>query len=171
MWNDRINLTAPVFYRGKHARQCYDFAMPDSPGNKILNHLFAHWRSVLMVLALLMAMPTVYFANKALLQTRLDLDTRLIVEYRLWESDPTYAGSPRNWTRFASWLLDSDQLLERARTLYPAQADAIEIELHREALFTYGGVIARYLAACGTPFALAYAIGFLLERRRVKRSP
>lgn len=131
---------------------------------------FARWRVWWLALCLLTAMPAVYFTNQDLLQTRLELDTRLIIEQRLWESDPTYAGSTRNWTRFAAWLLDSAQLLERARTLRPAQAESIEEEYNRDALLAYGGVILRYLAAWGPPFALAYAAGVMIERRRKQRS-
>ena len=116
-----------------------------------------HWRLIWCVFAVLTAAPTVYFANKALLQTKLDMSTRLIVQNSLWESDASYAGKPRDWTRFAAWLLDTEQLLERARALHPAQADT---------LLAFGGVIVRYLAWWGIPCGLAFAISLWLERKR-----
>ncbi len=138
--------------------------------NHVDRPTFARWRVWWFALCLLTAMPAVYFTNQALLQTQLELDTRLIIEQKLWETDPAYAGSTRNWTRFAAWLLDREQLLERARALRPAQAESIEEEYNRDALLAYGGVILRCLAAWGLPFALAYAAGVLLERRRKLRS-
>jgi hypothetical protein len=132
--------------------------------------LFARWRAAWLAIAVLSAIPTVYFTNQELLQTRLELDTRLIVQYSLWESDPAYRGSSRNWTRFAAWLLDSEQLLERARTLHPAEAASIEEEYRRDALLAYGGVIAEFLGWWGIPLALAYATCLLVERRRTPRS-
>ena len=128
------------------------------------------WRLWWCALAALAAIPAVYCANRELLQTRLELDTRLIVEQRLWESDPGYAGTAQNWTRFAAWLLSSEQLLERMRVLQPAHAESIAEEYRRDAVLAYGGVIAQYFALWGAPFGIAYVIGFMLERRRVKPS-
>jgi hypothetical protein len=125
-----------------------------------------HWRVVWCVIALLTAVPTAYFANKALLETKLDMSTRLIVQNSLWESDGSYAGKPRDWTRFAAWLLDTEQLLERARALHPAQADTIEEDFRRDTLLAFGGVIARYLAWWGIPCGLAFAVGLWTERKR-----
>jgi hypothetical protein len=120
--------------------------------------------------ALLTAVPVALHANDALLETQLELDTRLIVEYRLWQTDPAYASTPENWTRFAAWLLDHEQLLERARSLHPDQGDAIEAEYHRHRLFAFAAVLVRYLALWGLPLGLAYAAGYLRERRGTTRS-
>lgn len=128
----------------------------------------ARWRQWWLLCALLAATPTIYFVNQALLQTRLEIDTRLIVNEHLWESDPAYRGSPQNWTRFAASLLDSEQLLERLRQLKPAQAEQIEEEYRRDAMLAYTGVIARYLALWGAPLALAYAALAFVERRRAR---
>lgn len=127
---------------------------------------FARWRRLLAVFAVLAAVPAAYHANKELLQTRVELHTRLIVQHGLWESDAAYAGSPRDWTRFAAWLLDTGQLFERIRALHPAEAETIEEEYRRDALLAFGGVAARYLALWGIPLVLAYAAGLLIERRR-----
>lgn len=132
--------------------------------------LLARWRNVWFAVAVLSATPTAFFANQALLQTQLELDTRLIIEQKLWESDPAYAGSPENWTRFAAWLLDHEQLLDRARAMRPEQGDAIEEEFHRHTLFAYAGVIAHFLVLWGAPLGLAYAAGLYLERRTARRS-
>ena len=128
------------------------------------------WQIWWLVFSTLAAVPAFYFANQALLQTRVELDTRLIVEHRLWESDPAYAGTPDNWTRFAAWLLDSEQLLERVRAVNPAQAESIEEEYRRDAMLAFSGVLMRYLAAWGIPVALAFAAGAAVERRRGKGS-
>ncbi len=135
-----------------------------------LEIFFVRWRTIWLIIGALTAAPAIYYANQELLQTRLDLDTRLIVEQRLWESDPGYAGSAQNWTRFAAWLLTSEQLLERVRALNPARAESIEEEYRRDAVLAYGGVIVRYLALWGAPLGIAYVIGFMLERRCFKQS-
>ena len=140
------------------------------PRRAFADRFFAHWRAWWLVLAVLSAMPTAYFANQALLQTKVELQMRLIVQNSLWESDASYAGSPRDWTRFAAWLLDTEQLLDRARALHPAQAESIEEDYRRDTLLAFGGVIARYLALWGVPAGLAFAAGLLLERRRTRRS-
>ena len=128
------------------------------------------WRLWWCALAALAAIPAVYCANRELLQTRLELDTRLIVEQRLWESDPGYAGTAQNWTRFAAWLLSSEQLLERMRVLQPAHAESIEEEYRRDATLAFGAVLLRYLAIWGVPIGVAYGVAVMLERRRVKLS-
>lgn len=162
-----MRFTARLFYRGLCARRCYDFAMSGTASAASLPaRLRRHWRQLWCALALLTALPTVYIANQALLQTKLELSTRLIVQNSLWESDATYAGKPRDWTRFAAWLLDANQLLERARARHPAQADAIEEDFRRDSLLAFGAVIARYLAWWGIPCGVAFATGIWLERRR-----
>ena len=128
------------------------------------------WRLWWFALAALAAIPAVYCANRELLQTRLELDTRLIVEQRLWESDPGYAGTAQNWTRFAAWRLSSEQLLERMRVLQPAHAESIEEEYRRDATLAFGAVLLRYLAIWGVPIGVAYGVAVMLERRRVKLS-
>ncbi len=130
----------------------------------------AIWRRLWLAVAVLTALPVAHHANEALLETRLALDTRLIVEYRLWESDPAYASTPESWTRFAAWLLDHEQLLERARTLHPEQGDAIEEDYHRQRLFAFPGVIVQFLALWGLPLGIAFAAGRLWERRTAPRS-
>ncbi|NBR29194.1 MAG: hypothetical protein EBT83_12400 [Betaproteobacteria bacterium] len=130
----------------------------------------AHWRAGWLFIGLLSALPLVPLANQELLQVRFDLDTRLIVEQRLWESDPAYRGTAENWARFAAWLLDSEQLLERARELRPAIADAIEADYRRDLAFALGGVIGIYLAMWGLPFSVLYLFGMLAEARLTRGS-
>jgi hypothetical protein len=130
----------------------------------------ARWRVACLAVALLTALPTAYFANQALLQTRVELHTRLIVQHSLWESDAAYAGSPRDWTRFAAWLLDTEQLLDRVRALHPAEAVAIEEDYRRDTLLAFGSVIARHLAYWAIPLGLALAAGLFAERRQAQRS-
>jgi hypothetical protein len=145
--------------------------MPDVfTSGRMAKLVSTHWRTIWFALAVLTAIPTAYHANHALLQTRLELHTRLIVDNNLWESDPSYAGSPRDWTRFAAWLLDTGQLLERLRALHAAGAESIEQEYRRDVLLGFGGVIARFLFWWGVPVAFVYAAGRIWERRRARRS-
>jgi hypothetical protein len=145
--------------------------MPDFfASGRMATLVSTHWRTIWFAVAVLTAMPTAYHANQALLQTRLELHTRLIVDNSLWESDPFYAGSPRDWTRFAAWLLDTGQLLERLHALHAAEAESIEQEYRRDVLLAFGGVIARFLCWWGVPVALAYAAGRIWQRRQTRRS-
>ena len=136
-----------------------------TPRRRFVELFVAHWRAAWMAIGLLAALPLVPAANQELLQMRVDLDTRLIVEQRLWESDPAYRGTAENWTRFAAWLLDSDQLIERTRELRPAAADAIEADYRRDMVFALCGIIGVYLAMWGLPFSVFYLLGMLAEAR------
>ena len=136
-----------------------------TPRRRFVELFVAHWRAAWMAIGLLAAPPLVPAANQELLQMRVDLDTRLIVEQRLWESDPAYRGTAENWTRFAAWLLDSDQLIERTRELRPAAADTIEADYRRDMVFALGGIIGVYLAMWGLPFSVLYLLGMLVEAR------
>ena len=132
--------------------------------------LATHWRAAWLAIGLLSALPLVPFANQELLQTRFDFDMRFIIEQQLWKSDPNYRGTPENWTRFAAWLLDSEQLLERTRELRPAMADAIEADYRRDFAFAIGSVIGIYLAMWGLPLSVLYLLGMLAEARINRRS-
>lgn len=132
--------------------------------------LVRHWRTAWLAIGLLSALPLLPLANEELLQVRVDLDTRLIIEQRLWESDPAYRGTPENWTRFAAWLLDSDQLIERTRELRPTAADAIEADYRRDMAFALGSVVGIYLAMWGLPFSVLYLLGMLAEARLKRAS-
>ena len=136
-----------------------------TPRRRFVELFVAHWRAAWMAIGLLAALPLVPAANQELLQMRVDLDTRLIVEQRLWESDPAYRGTAENWTRFAAWLLDSDQLIERTRELRPATADAVEADYRRDMAFALGGIIGVYLAMWGLPVSVLYLLGMLVEAR------
>lgn len=137
---------------------------------RMTSPLLPRWRTLWIALAMLTGLPVAYHANDALLQTRLELHTRLIIDNSLWNSDASYAGSTRDWTRFAAWLLDTEQLLERLRVLHAAEAGQLEAQYRRDELLAFSGVIARFLAGWGVPLALAYAAGCLRERRRARRS-
>lgn len=136
-----------------------------TPRRRFVELFVAHWRAAWIAIGLLAALPLVPAANQELLQMRVDLDTRLIVEQRLWESDPAFRGTAETWTRFAAWLLDSDQLIERTRELRPSAADVIEADYRRDMAFALGGIIGVYLAMWGLPFSVLYLLGMLVEAR------
>lgn len=137
---------------------------PVAPAHR--SRWLAGWRRLWLIVAIAAALPAAYYASESLRETRLALHARLIVANELWLTDPAYAGSPRDWTRFAAWLLSSRQLLERARSRDPARGDVIEEEFQRDAFLAYGGVVATYLAGWGAPLGIAFALGWLRERRR-----
>lgn len=110
--------------------------------------------------------PAGYFAYQDALEARRVTRVQLIERCSLWETAPEYAGSPQSWTRFAAWLLDSDQLMERVRMKYGALAEEIELDFRRDLVLVYGRVIAGYLLLWLAPLALLYGAGHLYRRRR-----
>ena len=94
--------------------------------------------------------------------------TRLIQETRLWESDSQYAGTPKNWTYFAAWLLTDGQLLERVRTRHPERADAIEADYQRDRFLGLAPIVLAAVAVWGAPVVAGYAA---VAWRRRRRSP
>ena len=90
---------------------------------------------------------------------------QLIEHYRLWETAPDYAGSPQAWTRFAAWLLDTDQLMERVREMHGALAEQIELDFRRDLVLVCGRTIVVYLLWWLAPLALFYGAARLYQRR------
>ncbi|MGH8618112.1 MAG: hypothetical protein ACREUW_10505 [Burkholderiales bacterium] len=104
-------------------------------------------------------LPYVETANRA-------AKTRLIQETQLWESDPLYAGSARNWTYFAAWLLTDGQLMERVRARQPERADDIEADYQRDRFLALAPVVLLALAAWGAPVTAVAAFLWWRRRRR-----
>ena len=126
----------------------------------------ARWLWAWLLLATVSLPPAAYYAYQESQQVARALRVQLIERYSLWETDPAYRGTPQAWTRFAAWLLDSDQLLERVRAKHGALAEQIELEFRRDAALAHGKVIAVYLLGWGVPVALLYGAGWLYERRK-----
>ena len=134
-------------------------------GRPALPQLYA-WQWGLLALAAVSLVPYGYFAYVDALEASRVARVQLIEHYSLWETAPDYAGSPQAWTRFAAWLLDTDQLMERVRAKHGALAEQIEIDFRRDLLLVCGGIIVAYLLLWLTPLALLYGAGRLYRRRR-----
>jgi len=126
----------------------------------------AWWRRLWLFAAAVSLPVAAYFAYQESREVAQSLRVELIQRYSLWETDPAYRGSPRDWTRFAAWLLNNEQLLERARAKYGALADQIELDFRRDAALAFGRVALIYALAWGAPVGMLYGLGLLLERRR-----
>ena len=135
-------------------------AVPSAAGR------WAWWQWAWLLLLVVSALPTSYYAYQEMQQTERTLRMQLIQHYSLWETDPLYRGTPQSWTRFAARLLDTDQLIERVRAQQGEVADEIEQDFRRDGAFALGKVIVTYLAAWATALALVYGAGALIAIRR-----
>jgi len=126
----------------------------------------AWWQWAWLLLAAVSLPLAAYHAYQESQQVARALRVQLIERYSLWESDPLYRGTPQSWTRFAAWLLDIDQLMERVRAKHGALADQIELDFRRDTALAYGRIIAVYLLGWGAPLGLLYGAGWLYQRRR-----
>ena len=121
---------------------------------------------ICLLVAALSLPAVVYFAYQDATETSRELRIQLIQRYSLWETDPGYRGTPQSWTRFAAWLLDTDQLLERVRATHGEIAEQVEQDFRRDMVLAAGRVVAGYLAAWLLPLAALYGAGLLYRRRR-----
>lgn len=126
----------------------------------------AWWQWTWLVLAIASLLPTAYYAYVESQQVGRALRVQLIESYSLWETDPAYRGTPQAWTRFASFLLDTDQLFDRVRMKHGALAEQIELDFRRDAALAHGKVMVSCLLAWGLPLALLYVVGWLYQHRR-----
>ena len=127
------------------------------------------WRRAWLIAAAASLPIAAYFAYQDTSVVAQSLRVELIQRYSLWETDPGYRGSPRDWTRFAAWLLSNEQLLERVRAKYGPLSDQIELDFRRDAALAHGRVVLIYALAWGAPLGALYGLGLLLERRRALR--
>ena len=141
---------------------------PTEPASSPLGRArrLAAWQWAWLLAAALSLPPVAYYSYKAVQENARLARVQLIERYSLWESDPRYAGTPRNWTRFAAMLLDTRQLMQRVRAKHGALADQIEQDLEFDNALAQSRTIAAYLAAWGGPLALLYGAGWLFERRK-----
>ncbi len=116
-------------------------------------------------MAIVSLVPLAWLAYVDTLKAARVARVQLIEHYRLWESAPDYAGSPQAWTRFAAWLLDTDQLMERVRAMHGALAEQIELDFRRDLVLICGRTIVAYLLLWLAPLALLYGLVRLHQRR------
>ncbi len=124
------------------------------------------WQWLWLALAVVTLVPAAYFAYADTLEVARVARVQLIEHYRLWETAPDYAGTPQAWTRFAAWLLDTDQLMERVRMQQGTLAEQIEIDFRRDLLLACGRTAGAYLLLWLTPLALLYGAGRFYRRRK-----
>ena len=127
------------------------------------------WRRAWLIAAAATLPLAGYFAYHDTIAVAQSLRVELIQRYSLWETDPDYRSSPRDWTRFAAWLLSNEQLLERVRAKYGPLSDQIELDFRRDAALAHGRVALIYALAWGAPLGALYGLGLLFERRRALR--
>jgi len=130
----------------------------------------AGWQWAWLLLAAASLLPVAYYAYQALQDNDRAARVQLIERYSLWETDPRYAGTPQAWTRFAARLLNERQLMQKVREKHGALADQIEQDYEFDTSLTQARIVAGYLAAWGAPLALLYGVGWLVARRRARRS-
>lgn len=123
------------------------------------------WQWGVLALAAVTLVPIVWFAYADTLEAARVARVQLIEHYHLWETAPDYAGTPQAWTRFAAWLLDTDQLMERVRVKHGAVAEQIEVDFRRDLLLVCGRIIGAYLLFWLTPLVLLYGAVRLYQRR------
>lgn len=129
------------------------------------------WKLAWLVIAAAYAWPIVLTAYERIEVVTRAARERLIVEYRLWELHPEYAGTPETWTRFAARLLSDRQLLSRVRAKYGALAEQIEFDYRRDLFIAQAEVTVIALLAWGLPLAALYGIGLAVARRSRRRTP
>lgn len=126
----------------------------------------AWWQWAWLLLAIVSLPPVSYYAYQASQDVGRDMRVQLIRRYSLWETDPNYRGTPQSWTRFASILLNTNQLMRRIREQQGGLTDQIEEDFRRDSALAQGKVIAVYLLSWGIPLALLYGVGWLYQRRQ-----
>jgi hypothetical protein len=124
------------------------------------------WQWVWLALAAATLVPAAWCAYADTLEAARVARVQLIEHYRLWETAPDYAGTPQAWTRFAAWLLDTDQLMERVRVKHAALAKQIELDFRRDLLLVCGRTIGAYLLLWLTPLAVLYGADRYYRLRR-----
>jgi hypothetical protein len=124
------------------------------------------WIAVWVVAAVAYAVPISEVAQERLADVTRGARERLIVEYRLWEAQPEYRGTPRAWTRSALWLLSDNQLLQRVRVLHRDLAMEIELDYRRDLVIAQSEVVLAAVARWALPVCALYVMGWLFARRR-----
>ncbi len=139
--------------------------MLDTASHRSPRSRLAAWQWGLLALAAMSFVPLAWLAYVDTLEAARVARVQLIEHYRLWETAPDYAGSPQAWTRFAAWLLDTDQLMERVREMHGALAEQIELDYRRDLVLVCGRTIGAYLMMWMAPLALLYGVARLHWRR------
>ncbi len=126
------------------------------------------WKLAFLVVAAGYAVPVISTAYERTLEVTRQQRAQLIVQHRLWELHPDYAGTPQAWTRFASLLLTDRQLMTRVRTKYGELAEQIELDYRRDLFIAQAEVVLVAGAIWALPLAALYGIGVgvAVARRR-----
>jgi hypothetical protein len=140
--------------------------MPNAATTRHVMPAFSTWQWGWLLLAVLSLLPAAYFAYQDTLEAGRVMRMQLIVQYSLWETAPDYAGTPRDWTRFAARLLDIDQLMERVRVKHGPLAEQIELDFRRDLALVCGRIIAGYLLLWLAPLAFLYGAGRIYQHRK-----
>jgi hypothetical protein len=141
---------------------------PNSRPVTVADVRLARWQWVWIAIAALSFAPAAYHAHQSIQDTTRDLRVQLIQRYSLWEVDRQYRGTPQSWTRFAAWLLNTEQLMQRVQEKYGKLAPEIEKDFERDTAFAVSGVVAVHALAWGVPLGLLYALGWLYAWRRAR---
>jgi hypothetical protein len=137
----------------------------------VARHRRRLWRLAWMVLAAAYAWPVGSIAYERTLDVTRQARERLIVQHRLWELHPEYAGTPETWTRFASRLLTDRQLMSRVRVKYGELATQIELDYRRDLFIAQTEIAVVAVLAWALPVAGLYGVGFAVVRFGRRRQP
>jgi hypothetical protein len=129
------------------------------------------WKAALLLIAAAYAWPVYFAAEERVQEVTRKQRQQLIMRHQLWELEPEYAGTPQNWTRFASMLLSDRQLLRRVHRKYGALGRDIELDYRRDLFIAQAEVILTAAAIWAGPLAALYAIGVWVGRRRRLTAP
>jgi hypothetical protein len=126
----------------------------------------AVWQLAWLAVAVLSFAAVAYHGYQAIQDTNRDLRVQLIQRHNLWEVDKHYKGSPQDWTRFAAWLLNTEQLMQRVEEKYGTASEEIQKDFERDTAFALTQVIAFHAILWGAPIGALYLLGWLYARRR-----
>src|SRR5215213_4202593 len=98
---------------------------------RLLGHM-SWWKVILLLAGLVYAAPLTWIGYDRVLEVNRAQRTRLIEQYRLWEVDAQYSGTPQMWTRVAARFLSDGQLMSRVAKKYGGLAEEIELDYRRE---------------------------------------
>lgn len=140
--------------------------MSEDPNGVEPSARYRLWTLAWIVVAAAYAWPVFSTAYEHVLEVTHRQREQLIVQHRLWELHPEYAGTPQAWTRFASRLLTERQLMTRIRKKHGELAEQIELDYRRDLFIAQAEVVLVAGAVWALPLAALYGIGVAVSRRR-----
>lgn len=142
--------------------------MTENPNAAEPSARYRLWKLVFLVIAAAYAWPVISTAYDRTLEVSRQHRERLIVQHRLWELHPEYAGKPQTWTRFASRLLTDRQLMTRVRAKYGDLAEQIDLDYRRDLFIAEAEVVLVAGMIWALPLAALYGIAIAVARARRK---